>query len=154
MRKFDVIKRIDDEEYINIVKDILENNNFKKLLEIEHHGMTRFDHLVKISYHSYKVAKKLNFRYVDVARGGLLHDFFLDGNERTNLKKFTDTFTHPKRALKTAKNNFQINDIQANIIISHMFPFYLSIPKYKESILVNVVDKIIGGYEFIRYKFR
>ena len=154
MIKIDTIENITDEEYINIVKDILENNNFKKLLDIEHHGITRYDHLIRVSYSSYKIAKKLKFKYVDVARGGLLHDFFLDGNERTNSKKITDTFTHPKRALKTAKSNFQINDIQANIIVSHMFPFYLSIPKYKESILVNIMDKVIGGYEMIKYKFR
>ena len=145
-----------DKKYKNIVKDIIRNNDFKKLYNIEHHGISRWEHLNKISYYSYKIARKLNFNCIDAARGGLLHDFFLDGNERTKLKKFTDTFTHPKKALKTANDNFYINDVQSNIIISHMFPLYLSIPKYKESILVHIVDKVIGGHEMIneyRYKF-
>ena len=31
-----------------------------------------------------------------------------------------------------------------------MFPIYLSLPKYKESFLVNFVDKVIGAKELIR----
>jgi len=88
--------------------------------------------------------------YVSVARGGLLHDFYLDGDERNCKRKFLDTFTHPKRALSTTINIFDVNEIEKNIIVSHMFPFYIKIPKYKESFLVNLVDKIIGGIELLR----
>ena len=80
----------------------------------------------------------------------LLHDFFLDGDERNLKRKFLDTFTHPKRALSTTIDNFSVNEIEKNIIVSHMFPIYLSLPKYKESMLVNCVDKIIGLKELIR----
>ena len=150
-----------DKEYKKIVKDIFRNVDFKKLYNIEHHGISRMEHSIKISYYSYKIAKALKMDYVSVARGGLLHDFFLDGDERKCTKKFLDTFTHPKRALNTSMENFILNKIERNIIVSHMFPIYLSIPKYKESILVNLVDKIIGGKELVRgfsckfmYKFK
>lgn len=139
-----------DKEYRKIVKDILRNTDFKYLYNIEHHGISRMEHSIKISYYSYVIAKKLKMDYISVARGGLLHDFFLDGDERTTKKKIFDTFTHPKRALKTSIGNFKINDIEKNIIVSHMFPLYLSFPKYKESILVNLVDKFIGCKELIR----
>lgn len=139
-----------DKEYKKIVKDIFRNIKFKKLYNIEHHGISRMEHSIKISYYSYRIAKKLGMDYVSVARGGLLHDFFLDGDERSGKKKFLDTFTHPKRALQTSSNNFDINDIERNIIVSHMFPIYLSIPKFKESILVNLVDKVVGCKELIR----
>ncbi len=139
-----------DKEYKKIVKDIFRNTEFKKLYNIEHHGISRMEHSVKISYYSYKIAKKLGMDYVSVARGGLLHDFFLDGDERNACKKFFDTFTHPKRALITSMKNFDINEIEKNIIVSHMFPFYISVPKYKESFLVNLVDKVIGAKELIR----
>lgn len=139
-----------DKEYKKIVKDIFRNVEFKQLYNIEHHGISRMEHSIKISYFSYKIAKKLGMDYISVARGGLLHDFFLDGDERNAKKKFFDTFTHPKRALKTSINNFEVNEIEKNIIVSHMFPIYLSIPKYKESVLVNLVDKIIGGKELLR----
>lgn len=139
-----------DREYKKIVKDIFRNTEFKKLCNIEHHGISRMEHSIKISYYSYKIAKKLNFDYVSVARGALLHDFFLDGDERDGMEKFFDTFIHPKKALCTAAANFAINDVEKNIIVSHMFPIYLSIPKYKESVLVNAVDKVVGLKEMIK----
>jgi len=141
---------IKDKEYKKIVKDIFRSVEFKKLFNIEHHGISRMEHSIKISYYSYKIAKKLGMDYISVARGALLHDFFLDGDERNGRRKFLDTFIHPKKALETTLQYFDINKIEKNIIVSHMFPIYLSIPKYKESILVNFVDKIIGGKELIR----
>ena len=139
-----------DKEYKKIVKEIFRNSNFKKLYNIEHHGISRMEHSVRISYYSYVIAKFLRMDYVSVARGALLHDFFLDGDERTLKEKFLDTFTHPRRALSTAIDNFNVNKIEKNIIVSHMFPIYLSLPKYKESFLVNSVDKIIGFKELVR----
>ena len=146
---------IKNKEFKKIVKDILRNSEFKKLAYIEHHGISRWEHLVKVAYYSYIVSKKLNMDYVSATRGALLHDFYLDGNERNNKRKFLDTFSHPKKALETSNNVFNINAIEKNIIISHMFPIYLSIPKYRESILVNIIDKFIGGYEmFMEYKYK
>jgi len=139
-----------DKEYKKIVKDILRNTEFKKIYNIEHHGISRMEHSIKISYYSYIIAKKLGMDYVSVARGGLLHDFFLNGDERNCKEKFLDTFTHPALALKTSKKNFETNKIEENIIVSHMFPIYLSVPKYKESVLVNLVDKVIGFKELIK----
>lgn len=147
---------IKDKEYKKIVKDILRNNEFKKMYNIEHHGISRWEHLVKISYYSYIISKKLKMDYKSVTRGALLHDFYLNGDERNIKFKFIDTFRHPKMALKTSKSIFDINKIEENIIVSHMFPFYPAIPKYKESILVDIVDKVIGSYELLmeyRYKF-
>lgn len=150
-----MILNIKDKKYNNIIKDIIRNPEVKKMTDIEHHGISRLEHSMKVSYKSYKIAKKFNLDYTSVARGGLLHDFYLDGNERNQLKKFTDTFTHPNKALITANSIFNLNNLEQNIIISHMFPIYLKIPKYKESILVNTVDKIIGFKEMLyEYKYK
>jgi len=148
---------IKDKEYKRIVRNILRNSEFKKLYNIEHHGISRFEHLIKVSYYAYVIAKKLGLDYKSVARGGLLHDFYLDGDERNSKNKFLDTFIHPKKALYTSLDNFKINKIEKNIIISHMFPIYPKIPVYKESILVNFVDKCIGSWEMSKecyYKFK
>jgi len=148
---------IKDKEYKKIVKDILRNNKFKELYNIEHHGISRWEHLIKVSYRSYVIAKKLNLDYKSAARGGLLHDFYLDGDERSGLSKFVDTFIHPKKALYTSLENFDVNKIEQNIIVSHMFPIYPILPIYRESMLVDLVDKSIGAYEMMRelyYKFK
>lgn len=142
--------KIKDKKYKNIIKPIIRDSEFKKTYYIEHHGISRMEHMMKISYYSYNIAKKLNMDYEAVARGALLHDFYLDGDERGKGKKFFDTFSHPKKALKTADDNFKLNEKEKNIIVSHMFPIYPALPKCRESVLVNVVDKVIGGYELIR----
>ena len=141
-----------DKEYKKIVKDIFRNTEFKQLYNIEHHGISRMEHSIKISYYSYKIAKKLGMDYVSVARGGLLHDFFLDGDERNGKRKFLDTFTHPKKALNTSMEHFEINSIEQNIIVSHMFPLGNKFPKYKESLLVDIVDDYIAIYEAVYAK--
>lgn len=141
---------ITDKKYKNIVKPILRDNNFKKTYYIEHHGISRMDHSLKVSYYSYKIAKKLGLNYEVVARAGLLHDFYLDGDERNTFQKFKDTFNHPKKALLTTNKYFKLNDMEQNIIVSHMFPLYYKLPKYRESFLVNIVDKFIGCHEMLK----
>ena len=145
---------IKDVEYNKIVKDILDNENFKKLASIKHHGTSRYEHLMRVSYKAYQKAKKKKYDYISTARGALLHDFYLEGNERSNFKRFTDTFTHPKKVLKTCNDNFKLSEKEKNIIISHMFPLFPSLPKYKESWLVNFTDNSIGLSEMLKWLFR
>lgn len=139
-----------DQDYTRIVNHILNNEEFNKIKKIEHHGVSRFDHSLKVSYYSYKMAKILRLNYQDVARAGLLHDFFLSNDERTKKDRFLSTFVHPKKAMKNADEVFGINEKEADIIRTHMFPVNMSIPRYAESWVVNLVDKVIGGYEFSR----
>ena len=147
--------QIEDLEYLTIVNNILNNDEFKKLKNIEHHGMTRYDHSVRVSYYSYKVAKALHLNYVETARGGLLHDFFISKEDRTNLERFTSTFTHPKLALKTTQANFDITKREADMIRSHMFPINISVPTYAESWIVSSVDKFVATSEFsMKVEFR
>lgn len=142
-------------EFEEIVSDILNNKEFNKVKYIEHHGITRYNHLYRVSYYSYKIAKKLHFNYKEVARGALLHDFFFSDELRTKKEKFLSTFIHPKWALSNANKNFILTPLEQNIIKSHMFPIGLSIPKYKESVLVSLVDKVSALYEFsLKFKLR
>jgi uncharacterized protein len=142
-------------EYKKIVDDILTNEEFKKLDKIEHHGTSRMEHSISVSYKAYTIAKKINLNEVEVARAGLLHDFFLSEENRTRKEKIASTFTHPPKAVEHTKKYFTINEKEENIIKSHMFPFYKTIPKYKESWLVSMVDKAVGFKEFsTKYKYR
>ena len=47
-----------DTMYIEIVNNILNNDEFNKIKEIEHHGISRLDHSLKVSYYSYKFVMK------------------------------------------------------------------------------------------------
>ena len=64
-----------------------------------------------------------------------------------------ETFIHPKNALEESKKRFILSDMEENIIVSHMFPLYTALPKYAESWLVDIVDKVIGAYELLQKCF-
>ena len=51
---------MDDAEYLTIVNPILENKEFQRIGGCIHHGTTRLYHLMRVSYYSYKIARKLN----------------------------------------------------------------------------------------------
>jgi len=146
-----MLQLIDDNEYLSIIDSIIKNEEFDKMNNIKHHNTTRMDHSLKVSYYSYVIAKSLKLDYKETARGGLLHDFYL--NTVFEQKKVKDkiklyTISHPKDAVKNAKNNFDISEKEEDIIRSHMFPVDFKIPKYAESWIVSIVDKGLSFNEF------
>ena len=133
-----------DKEYVAVVADLLENELLQELDTITHHHYTtRLNHSIFVSYVSYSIAKKFNLNYRSVARAGLLHDFFIEGREDIKqLKKGSHNYVHPKLALENAKKITEINDIEADIILKHMFLCTrCTFPKFKESFIVTFVDK-------------
>ena len=128
-----------DLQYMNIIRNYINNENFQKTREIEHHGITRFEHSLKVSYYSYRVAKALRLDFEEAAVGGLLHDFFLSPEEMSKKEKVESYFTHPKLALQTALSEFDLTVKEQDMIRSHMFPMNISVPKYMESWIVSVV---------------
>lgn len=137
-----------DREYMNIVSDILDNDKFLNIKKCKHHGINRLEHSIRVSYYSYSIAKKLRLNYIDTARGGLLHDFFIPEDLTDKEQKFKFA-THPYHSLENASNNFNLSDLEKDIIINHMFPTLPhKIPKYIESWVVSFVDKGIAIYEF------
>ena len=144
-----------DLQYMSIVNNILDNDEFLKIKKIEHHGISRFDHSLKVSYYSYKIAKAMHLDYEQTAIGGLLHDFFLSPENRTQKDRMKSVFVHPKQAVAMAKSQFELTKKEEDMIRSHMFPINLSVPKYAESWIVSMVDKCVAANEFaIKFRFR
>ena len=140
---------------MSIVNNILNNDEFLKIKKIEHHGISRYDHSLKVSYYSYRIAKALHLDYEQTAVGGLLHDFFLSPEDRTQKDRLVSVFTHPKQAVDMAKSQFDLTTKEIDMIRSHMFPINLSVPKYAESWIVSMVDKCVATNEFaIKFRFR
>ena len=150
-----------DEEYRSIVAPIMSNEEFVSTMEnIRHHDSTRLNHMLKVSYKSYKIAKALDLDYIGVARAGLLHDYYLKSvYEQKNIKDKVALYTvnHPKEAVENAQKTFGINEKEEDIIRTHMFPVDIKIPKYAESWIVSFVDKGVSTVEFGRkfsYQFK
>lgn len=139
----------DNSEYMDLVFDIMDNKDFNKLKNNKHHGLTRFDHSVKVSYISYMIAKILRLNYKETARAGLLHDFF-DNNDFDEKQLKFRLFCHPYKSLENADSKFYLSDMERDIIVSHMFPMIpYKVPKYMESWVVSSVDKLVAVYEFV-----
>lgn len=138
-------------EYLSIVRDILNNEDFQKLKDYYHHNSSIYDHVVRVSYISYKVCKKLNLDYVSGARGALLHDFFLYDWRQYKKEKhdMSHGYNHPLEALENAQKHFVVNKIEEDIIIKHMWPKSFGTPKYKESLVVTLVDKYCACGEYL-----
>ena len=141
-------KCYNDISYYNIVDKIINDNEFKKIDNCVHHGISRFDHSCRVSYYSYKLTKALGLNYKEVARAGLLHDFFLSEN-KTKKEKFLSMFSHSKKSLKNSEQIFYLNELEKDIIYTHMFPLNIErVPRYMESWIVSGVDKAVAAYEF------
>ena len=80
-------------------------------------------------------------------RGALLHDYFLyDWHEKNKYHRWHG-FTHAGRALRNARKDFRLSEREQDIIAKHMFPLNLALPRYRESVLVCLVDKWCSTYE-------
>ena len=134
-----------DEEFEDIISPILEIDEFNQLKYITHHGITRFDHSMRVAYLSYKVSKTLRLNYKEVTEAALLHDFFLD--EVSHENKVDRLRHHPEYAVQNASKYFELSDMQKDIIRTHMFPVTLTPPKYLESWIVDITDDIAALYE-------
>ncbi len=133
-----------NEEFNNIIDPIIHNITFQGLKQIGHHGVTRYNHSVRVAYYSYKVTKFLHLNYYETTRGAILHDFFYDRDEKNKNEMLIN---HPKYAKDMAATYFTLSPIEEDIILSHMFPVAPRVPRYLESWIVDFIDDIAGVYE-------
>lgn len=143
--------------YFHCVKDLLQNETVLEMKHYIQHGNTNcYQHCINVSYYSYLLCEKLGLDKQSVARAGLLHDLFLyDWHKRKKEKNILKKhgFTHPYQAFYNANKYFNLNEKEKDIILKHMWPLTVALPKYKESFLVSLVDKICCILEFMNYHF-
>lgn len=132
-----------NDEFIQMIDDLLNNDTVKQMKNFRQHYETScFDHCLIASYYCYLYGKKFNLDYVSCARAAMLHDLFLyDWRKKQDDRKGLHAFTHPKTAYKNASKLFALNEKEKDIILKHMWPVTIALPKYTESYLLTLVDK-------------
>ena len=140
-------------EFNEIIKDIISNTTVQKMKDIPQHCNTNcFDHCKQVAFYCYKICKKLNLDYVSSARAGMLHDLFLyNWRDKTVHRKGLHAFTHGKTVCENACKEFDLNEKEKDMIIKHMWPLTLSIPKSKEGVILTFVDKFCALSESLSY---
>lgn len=146
------IKTEEFRNYFDITRDLLQSDQVLKMKNYIQHGSTStYTHCLLVSYYSYILSLRLpgKFDSKSIARGALLHDFYLyDWHIPHHSHRFHG-FTHPRAALKNAKKHFSINEIEQDIIQNHMWPLtFTKYPRKKEAMLVCLVDKCISIAEW------
>ena len=108
-----------------------------------------FDHSVAVAVKCLKIAHNLGIPVDQKAliRGALLHDYFLYDWHESDKSHRLHGFTHAKKALQNAEKEYELNEIERNMIYCHMFPLNLRIPKYRESLILCIADKIVATKE-------
>ncbi len=136
-------KYISDKEFYSIIEDLINNNTVQEMKKYRHHFETScYDHCLCVSYYAYKMAKKFNTDYKSAARAGILHDLFLyDWRKPRPDGKGLHAFRHPRIALNNAMKIADLNEVEQDAILKHMWPLTVVFPKYKVSYIITLADK-------------
>ncbi len=134
--------------FLEQVKDIINHPAVQRLEKCSHHyRSTRLQHCINVAYCSFLICRKFGWDFSSAARGGLLHDLFYYECKNVHPGVFRHAALHPKIALRRAERLCRLNAIERDIILKHMFLPGLIPPKYKESMIVCLVDKYCATYE-------
>lgn len=116
---------------------------------IQHGKVTCYDHCLAVAYTSFLISRRWRIKVNDASliRGALLHDFFLyDWHIKEEPRKLHG-FHHPFLAWKNACKLFELDPIEKDIIVKHMWPLTVVPPKYIESYVICLADKICSLQE-------
>lgn len=110
---------------------------------IQHGSTTVYEHSVGVAGASLKLAEFFHLKVNEKAliRGALLHDYFLYDWHIKRKEHHFHGFTHPATALRNAEKEYNLGDIERNIISRHMFPLTVVPPMCREAWLVCLADK-------------
>lgn len=110
----------------------------------QHHGNNTLQHVENVADVSFRIADRLHLDIDEkaLARGAMLHDFYLYTTKDMEISKYRHGVGHPETALRNAKAHMELSEKEENIIRSHMWPLTIThLPKSKEAALVCVADK-------------
>lgn len=153
-----------EKKFARSVRKVADGSRLLRMDGYTQHGNTStLLHSIAVSYFSCRLAYKFHLSYSEreLIRGALLHDYFLYDWHEKDASHSWHGFTHPGKALSNAKKDFALTDREKDIISKHMFPLTPAIPRYRESVLVCLVDKWCSTievfqknpYEDLRMKF-
>ena len=136
--------------------DILESSNMQmEKMFMQHGNVSVFEHSVFVACVCLLIAGYLHIRvnHRALVRGALLHDYFLYDWHVPDKSHRLHGFHHARKACENASRDFDLGEIEKDAIRKHMFPLNLRPPKYRESVIVCLADKICATGETLRMPY-
>ena len=149
--------------FYSAVGELLKTEEILSMQEYEQHlEIDRLQHMLGVSYLSFKICKKLGWDYMSAARAGIMHDLvYYDWRDGvTGGWHRLHGYKHPRLAVMNATELCgELNDTEYDAIISHMWPLTLRLPKHREGYVIIFADKYCATRELMyslneRYKKR
>jgi uncharacterized membrane protein len=141
---------VDDAEFNGYISNIIGHPVYLELKKYHHHDASIYDHSLQVAWLSYRLGRIFKLNLKEMVKGAMLHDFFLydwrSGKPKTGG---LHAFDHPAEALMNSEKYFSpLTGLEKDIILKHMWPLTIKPPKYFESLIVCLVDKIVATKEF------
>lgn len=142
-------------EYHECVWDIIGHEMVTKMdAYVQHCNTTRLQHCINVSYYSFLICYRMGWDYRSAARAGLMHDlFFYDWRTKKSLR-CNHAAWHPRVALDNAEQLTELNKVEKDAILRHMWPCTLIPPRYIESYVITLVDKASAVCEVVERKYQ
>lgn len=138
--------------YQRLMECMIDDTDIQSMAALKQHtkGVSCLDHSIFVSYLSFSLCRQWKLNYKAAAKAGLLHDMFLSDRATTGLSLWKHLRIHPQLALENAKE-YELSPLEKDIILTHMWPVTLfEPPRYRESFVVNLADKICTVCEVLR----
>ena len=131
-------------------KDILDSKSIQIQKQCLQHGKrTVFEHSLAVALMCLTINEFLHLKLNErrLIRGALLHDYFLYDWHVKDKSHRLHGFRHPYFALENARKEYELDPVLEDMIVKHMFPLIPIPPKYKESWVLCIADKICASKE-------
>ena len=141
-------------DFKNLIKSIVSTEKYKSMKTYNHHGgKSTFYHSLKVAYLVYKhcMKKKRKYDTYEIVKGALLHDYYLYDWHNKGEGHRLHGFRHPKFSYKNAERDYgPLTKVEKDIILHHMFPLVIFLPKTRQGFIVSYYDKVASLLDYFK----
>lgn len=139
--------------FYSVAGELLSTEEVLSLEQYEQHlEINRLQHILGVAYLSYKICKRLGWDFKSAARAGIMHDLvYYDWRDgETGAWHRLHGYKHPRLAAMNACELCpDLNKIEYDAIIKHMWPLTVRLPKFKEGYVIIFADKYCATRELM-----
>ena len=137
--------------FLSCIEDLLQTPQVQSMRSLPHHpGVNCYEHSVFVAYVAFRLARRWGLNYRSCARAGLLHDLYLYRWNDQSAHPGLQCFDHPVFALRNASRLTSLSKLERNIILAHMWPLALHLPRSREAWVVSLADKLCATAEVVQ----